>query len=162
MIPSEPNNENEKGRKPKNTAGQAGEAISSARWFHWEISTTRSFPTARDVEKRFEERQRRWRAPQAEPPADVFVIGSEIVVQMDLPGVEEGDVRARIEGDSLVVEATRHMAPPSERARPTHLERPRGPLRRRVPLPAVPPPARLDLEMRSGVLLLRIVPEQEQ
>ncbi|MBW2272493.1 MAG: Hsp20/alpha crystallin family protein [Deltaproteobacteria bacterium] len=153
MIPTDPENGNEK-------AGRTDEAATSARYFHWEISTKRAFPTARDVEQRFEERLRRWRAPRSEAPVDVFVLDDGILVQMDLPGVDESDLRARIEEDCLVVEAIRRREPPAEGARAALLERPRGPLHRRIPLPVKPGTARLVYELRSGVLLLRLIPER--
>jgi HSP20 family molecular chaperone IbpA len=163
MIPRESENEKANEKSGRATpAREAGEAVSSASYFHWEISTSGAFPTARDVEQRFEDRLRRWRAPGNQPSADVFVDDHEIWVQMDLPGVDENDVAARIEGDGLIVEAVRRLEPPSASARPTRLERPRGPFHRRVPLPFAPGPARLEYELSSGVLLVRVVPGRER
>jgi HSP20 family molecular chaperone IbpA len=122
----------------------------------WEIAADWPFPSAGDIARRFDELiGRRWRAGPGEPPADVFVLEKEIVVEMDLPGVEEGGVVLRVEGEMLWVEATRRIAPPAE-ARPARLERSLGPIRRVVPLPRVVAHARVEYSLERGVLRVRV------
>lgn len=123
----------------------------------WEIAADWPFPSAGDVARRFEELiGRRWRAASVEPPADVFVLEKEIVVEMDLPGVEEGGVVLRVEGETLWVEATRRIALPAEAARPARLERSPGLIRRQVPLPRVVAHARVEYSLERGVLRVRV------
>ncbi len=119
-------------------------------------------PTEEEIHERFEARiRRRWRKPAEEPPVDVFVVENEIWVEMDLPGVAEGEVSTHFEAGAVLVEAFRQLAPPAESARPARLERPRGKLRRRIPLPAAPRAARVESLLRGGVLRVRVVPEPE-
>jgi HSP20 family molecular chaperone IbpA len=123
----------------------------------WEISADWPFPTAGDIARRFDELiGRRWRAGSGEPPADVFVLEKEIVVEMDLPGVEEGGVVLRVEGETLWIEATRRIAPPAEAARPARLERSHGPIRRQVALPRAVAHARVEHSLERGVLRVRV------
>lgn len=126
----------------------------------FEVPGNWRFPTVEEVQERFEARiRRRWRTPAEEPPVDVFVLEDEIWVEMDLPGVSEGEISAYFEGGAVLVEAIRRIAPPSESARPARLERPRGVLRRRIPLPAAPRAARVERLLEGGVLRVRVVPE---
>ena len=82
---------------------------------------------------------------------------NEVWIELDLPGVEQGEVSAYIEENAVWVEATRRIAPPVPEARPARLERPRGQLRRRIPLPVTTQAATLDVRLEAGVLRVRIL-----
>lgn len=126
----------------------------------WEIPGTWRFPSPQELADHFEARIRRgWRSEEVEPAADVFVFQNEVWIEVDLPGVEQGQVSARLEGGAVWIEATRHLAPPSPAARATRLERPRGRIRRRIPLPTSPPTPRLEVRLEGGVLRVRIASE---
>jgi HSP20 family molecular chaperone IbpA len=128
----------------------------------WEISASWPFPSSAEIETRFEQHIRgRWGAAEL-PATDVFIVGSEIWVEVDLPGVEEEEVHATVQGGVLMIEATRRSAPPAEKARPARLERPRGKVRRSIPLPAEVEPAQLEYRLESGVLLIRVRPRKER
>jgi HSP20 family molecular chaperone IbpA len=123
----------------------------------WELDAAWPFPSAADVERRFDEWIRsRWGASAEVVPADVFVYEEELWIELDLPGVQEEQVHVRIEGGALWVEAVRSSAPPAEGARATRLERPRGPIRQRVPLPGPLPAATLEYRLEGGVLRVRV------
>lgn len=126
----------------------------------WEISSAWwRFSPAR-IEQRFEEViRRRWRRQEPEPPADVFLGAGEILVEVDLPGVDEGQVGVRLEGGELWIEAVRPPEPPRKGIQAARLERPRGRVERRIPLPRVPTAGRLEVRLEAGVLRVRIVPE---
>jgi HSP20 family molecular chaperone IbpA len=127
------------------------------------IPTAWPFPSPDEIERRFERLIRsRWGGTASVPAADVFVHGREVWVEVDLPGVIEQEVRARVEAGVLVIEATRRFVPPAREARPAALERPRGPIRRAVPLPTRARRARLEYRLESGVLRVRILPEEER
>jgi HSP20 family molecular chaperone IbpA len=126
----------------------------------WQLSGGVRRLSREEIERRFEQRLRdRWSA-ERQPAVDVFVLGSEVHVQIDLPGVETQDVHAHIEGEFLSVEAQRRIRPPDAAAFPAALERSRGPFRRRVPLPRAVPRARLEYRLEAGVLYVRIVPDE--
>jgi HSP20 family molecular chaperone IbpA len=127
--------------------------------FEWRLREVWPFPSAAEVERRLEEGIRaRWGSAEHQPAADVYVHGSEIWVEVDLPGVSPDEIEARVEAGALHVRASRSLPPPLERARAARLERPRGAMRRLVPLPPVPEMAELDLEFEAGVLRVRIRP----
>lgn len=122
-----------------------------------EIPGAWRFPSPQELAERFEARIRRWQAGPVEPLADVFLFENEVWIELDLPGVEEGEVSAYIEENAVWVEATRRIAPPVPGALPARLERPRGQLRRRIPLPVSAPSATLDVRLERGVLRVRIL-----
>ncbi len=127
----------------------------------WQLSIDWPFPSKSEVERRFEELIRgRWAAAETEPPVDVFVSQSEIRIELDLPGVAEETVRARLEQGTLLVEARRSALEPSERLQAARLERRRGEIRLRVPLPTNVEKPRLEYRLRSGVLRVRVRSEQ--
>lgn len=129
----------------------------------WEVPGPWPFPSSAEIEQRFEELVRaRWGEREGSAPADVFIYGEEIWVEMDLPGVPAEAVRVMLERGMLLVEAIRPAAPPEEQARPARIERRRGPIRRRVPLPAPLAAARIEFRLESGVLRVRLRPEEER
>jgi HSP20 family protein len=120
----------------------------------WEIRGP--WPSIEEIERRFDELIRlRWERGMPEPPADVFLLEDEIVVEVDLPGVEEGDLRVSLEGSVLVVEGRRPLRAPAEGARAALLERVRG-FRRAVPLPEGSSGALLEFRLEQGVLRARV------
>jgi HSP20 family molecular chaperone IbpA len=122
----------------------------------FEIPTRFAWPSAEEVEQRFEERIRgRWNAREASIPADVFLSAGEVVVVVDLPGVPLGDVQLRASGAALVIEATRRVPASAGEARPARLERPRGPVHRVVPLPRRVQET-FEVELEEGVLVVRL------
>ena len=124
----------------------------------WEIRGP--WPSIQEVEWRFEELIRlRWGPAGARTPADVFVLGDQLWVEIDVPGVAASDVRAWTEGDRLLVEGTRRDPPPGPGARPTLLERTRGPFRRSFSLPPGFGSGRLEMGLADGVLRLHLTRE---
>jgi len=75
------------------------------------------------------------RAPAWEPPADVLETESEVLVLVALPGVDEGEVLAVIEGDDLVIVGHRVLPAELRTAVIHRLELPQGRFERRVKLP---------------------------
>lgn len=129
----------------------------------WEVPGPWPFPSSAEIEQRFEELVRaRWGGREGSAPADVFIYGEEIWVEVDLPGVPEEAVRVVLERGMLLVEASRPAPASGEQAQPARIERPRGPIRRRVPLPAPLAAARIEFRLESGVLRVRLRPEEER
>jgi HSP20 family protein len=128
----------------------------------WEISAS-PFPSAGQIERRFEELIRgRWVSEVVSPPVDVFVYEEEVRVEVDLPGVEEERIRVQLEGTVLLIEAERSEEPARGASRAERLERPRGLLRRRVPLPRSVATPRVETQLRAGVLIVRVRSERER
>ena len=138
------------------------ERPSGASWpREWTLSEAWPFPSVAEIEARFEELlRRRWVGAEPELPADVFVLGRELRVEVDLPGVEQESLRVRLESGALVVEAHRPPAVREDELRAARLERARGALRRRVPLPTRPRAGQVDFRLEAGVLKVRVLPEE--
>jgi len=69
----------------------------------WEIRAP--WPSLSEVERRFDEILRsRWGAKNALQTPRLAVVGSEIRIEMDLPGLSEEDVRVRVEGHEVIIE----------------------------------------------------------
>jgi HSP20 family molecular chaperone IbpA len=134
----------------------------SAQTRSWEISAS-NFPSAGQIERRFEELIRgRWVSDVISPPVDVFVYEEEVRIEVDLPGVEEERVRVQLEGTVLLIEAERSEAPARGASRAERIERPRGLLRRRVPLPRPVAMPRVETQLHAGVLIVRVRSERER
>lgn len=90
-------------------------------------------------------------------PFDVKETSREVVVIIDLPGVEEDDIRVDVKDAFLEVEALREFDHDNEDAEEyTHLERPYGRLRCRVPLPESIDAEEITAKYRRGVLKVRM------
>lgn len=143
---------------------------SSLSWVRrFEIRGAWPFVSAAEVQERFEQLvHRRWlvsssgappERPRPEmPPADVFVVGKEIWVEVDLPGVDPDSVDVQLRNGDLVIEAERRARTPARGARAAAVERPRGRVHRRVPLPLRVGAARLERHFERGILQVRIQP----
>ena len=126
----------------------------------WKLAEGWPFLSGAEIERRFEETIRaRWGTPAgAGVPVDVFFHGREILIEVDLPGVERESVEVRLEEGEILVEAHRVPGPRGEDVRPARLERVRGRIRRRVPLPARVESGRLEFDLEGGVLRVRLRP----
>jgi len=128
----------------------------------WKLADAWPFPSSVEIERRFEELIRgRWGAVSGEMPVDVFFHGRDVFVELDLPGVERESIQVRLEQGELFVEAHRPPTPPDENVRAARLERQRGTIRRRVPLPE-PVEGRVEFDLKSGVLRVRVRPETDE
>jgi HSP20 family protein len=130
---------------------------------HWVVRSG-AFDPASEVERRFEEMvHARWQPRSGvEPPADVFLVGRELWVEVDLPGVPENQVQVRIESGELVIEARRDLDPPAPDAPALRRERSRGTLRRRLRLPHPVEKPALAIHTEAGVLRVRIWSSEER
>ena len=98
--------------------------------------------------------------PHVLPPVDVVEDESAITLLADLPGVARDQLQVRVDGDSLVLEATASTAAPenmelvySEARVPTY--------RRQFTLSRELDASRIDAQLRDGVLRLTIPKAEE-
>ena len=94
-------------------------------------------------------------APAWEPPANIFSTGSELLVEVALPGARAEDVVVQVTASGLMIETT--VPPPSFPAgvHVIRLEIPYGRMLRRIDLP----PGRYVLRenrLKDGCLFLRL------
>jgi HSP20 family molecular chaperone IbpA len=126
----------------------------------WEIRGP--WPSVEEVEWRFEELIRtRWRVV-AQPPADIYLVGDEMYVEIDAAGVEAEDVRVRVEAETVVVEGVRRRRLPRDDVRFVRLERPSGPFRRVFALPPHLRRPHLEVSFAGGVMRVRVGPAAQR
>jgi len=96
--------------------------------------------------------------PAWEPPADIFIDGSEIHVVVALPGAQPEEVAVQLTANGLQIETT--VSPPaaSPRMKVVRMEIPYGRMRRRIDLPAGRY-ALIERRLDRGRLFLRLTRE---
>src|SRR5258706_11052343 len=94
------------------------------------------------------------------PPLTVWESESETVLPFELPGVAREKVQVVIQGSFLTVHGERPVRRGALTLRAA--ERPLGPFRRTVPLPAGTRAAQPNAEMRDGVLEVRVTKEARE
>ena len=89
------------------------------------------------------------------PPLDVAASTDEIVVELELPGVDRNDVTVDLTGDTLLIAGVRREPPDAGKRTYSHAEIPRGPFYRafHLPFPVQSEPA-VDLD--RGMLRVRL------
>jgi HSP20 family molecular chaperone IbpA len=73
-----------------------------------------------------------------EPPVDVQELGSEVLLQFALPGVEPGQISVSMEAGALTVKALRPVRLANRNAVIRRLEIPHGRFVRRIPIAGAP------------------------
>lgn len=133
-------------------------------YVHWIVASGWPGAIAAHVERRFDELiHTRWRSRTGdEPPADVFLVGRELWVEVDLPGIDESQVQVRVEPGLLVIEARRELALPAREAEALQRERTPGVLRRRLRLPLTFERPACEVRCECGVLRVRIRSSDEE
>ncbi|WP_373047804.1 Hsp20/alpha crystallin family protein [Vulgatibacter sp.] len=94
-------------------------------------------------------------APAAAAAVDCWEAGGTLHLYVDLPAVRRESIQLLLEGAVLVVRAHRHRELP-EGARPTALERPVGPIERRVALPPGIETNSVEASLHDGVLHVQL------
>jgi HSP20 family protein len=98
------------------------------------------------------------RQPAWEPPVDMFVLASELLVSVALPGVRADEIEVELSPRGLWVRAESHLPRLAHQARIVRLEIPYGRIERRIELPA----GRYELlgqELLDGCLRIRLAGE---
>ncbi len=86
------------------------------------------------------------------PAVDVYEKEREVVIEMELPGVQEKDVRILLYPSRLEVRGLKREAPGHEGLRYLRLEREFGAFRREVVLPAAVDPEKTFASLENGIL----------
>lgn len=97
------------------------------------------------------------------PPVEMFVRDGHLIVRIDLPGVEDEDIRVDIEDNSLVVEGERRAAREEQREEAVRSEFEYGVFRRVIPLPEGTDLEGAVADLDNGVLEVALrLPEEAQ
>lgn len=94
------------------------------------------------------------------PPVDVFENESSITLLADLPGVQREQLQVRVDGDTLVLEATATTAGPAEMEL-VYGEAQCPAYRRQFTLSRELDASRIEAQLRDGVLRLTIPKSEE-
>ncbi len=91
-----------------------------------------------------------------QPDADVFETDDEVVVRVELSGVESGDLRVSVEGSEVRVSGVRapHEGAPVKRLH--QMEIASGPFERRVRIPVAFDRDRVSAHLANGVLTVTL------
>ena len=97
----------------------------------------------------------------ASPRVDLQESDEDLLVTVDLPGVEQSDVEVKMEGDTLII-CGEKRADNEQKQQNFHLmERSYGRFERSVALPFSPNPDQAEARYENGVLTVRL-PKQEE
>lgn len=107
----------------------------------------------------------RTEAPQQQaqvvPPVDIFEDDSGITVLADLPGVSREQLGVRVDGDSLVIEATANAIAVPQGMELVYSEAQFPSYRRQFTLSRELEPARIEATLKDGMLRLTIPKAEE-
>ncbi|MCP9488617.1 MAG: Hsp20/alpha crystallin family protein [Solirubrobacteraceae bacterium MAG38_C4-C5] len=90
------------------------------------------------------------------PAMDLVEESEHYVLRADLPGLDEGDVKVEVEGDTLTLSGERKVEHREEKEGYLRLERSTGAFRRTLHLPAGVQPDGIQASFDRGVLEVRI------
>jgi HSP20 family protein len=90
------------------------------------------------------------------PPADMYETKDEVVVAVELPGVNEKDIRLSISGDLLTIQGERHGSDETREAGHYRQERWFGKFERALSLPIPVETGQGKATYRDGVLTVKL------
>jgi HSP20 family molecular chaperone IbpA len=94
--------------------------------------------------------------PQVVPPVDIFEDESSITVLADLPGVSREHLGVRVDGDTLILEATANAISVPQGMELIYSEAQLPSYRRQFTLSRELDPSRIEAALKDGVLRLTI------
>jgi len=120
------------------------------------------FDPFREFDRITEQFDQAWRRTSSAVPMDAYRHGNEVIVQLDLPGVDPDAIDLTVERDTLTITASRQW----DRKEDDEVlagERPHGTFTRRILLGESLDTSRLDANYDRGVLTITLpVAEQAQ
>ena len=99
--------------------------------------------------------------PQVVPPVDIFEDDTGITVLADLPGVSRDQLGVRVDGDSLIIEATATGIAVPQGLELVYSEAQFPAYRRQFTLSRELDPTRIEAALKDGVLRLTIPKAEE-
>lgn len=95
------------------------------------------------------------------PPVDMYATKDDLVLTVELPGVNEKDVSVTITGDLLTIKGERHFENQVKEQEVLHLERNYGKFERLIQLPMAVQADRVKATYRDGVLEVKLPKAEE-
>lgn len=91
-----------------------------------------------------------------QPPLDIYHTETDLVVTVEIPGVETKDLEVSITGNSLNIQGQVEKTTEAERENYYHVERSKGSFFRSIPLPGQLDTESASAKYRNGILEIRI------
>ncbi len=96
-----------------------------------------------------------------QPPVDIFEDDAEVVVKMEIPGVDQEDVQVEVRDDQLIIQGERKLEREDRRHFYHRIECSYGPFRRTFVLPASVLQDCISARCDRGVLTI-VLPKEKQ
>jgi HSP20 family protein len=102
-----------------------------------------------------------WDGKTFSPTCDVEETDNEIVVKMDVPGINEKEISLTLSGDNLIIQGERKSETEDKKKHFHRMERFYGTFERMIPLPLTVERDKINAEYQKGVLEVHLpkIPE---
>ena len=94
------------------------------------------------------------------PAVDVLEMDEQVVVHVDLPGIESEKVEILLTGNMLTIKGDVPAPPPGKGETRHRHERPTGAFSRSIPLPIAVDPEKVSAHSKDGVLTVTLAKEE--
>jgi HSP20 family protein len=95
------------------------------------------------------------------PPVDILERGDEVVLKVDLPGVNQNEIDIRVEEGGLTIQGERKFVKESSEENYVQIERPYGTFRRTFSIPRTIDQGSIKASYKDGVLRI-ILPRRQE
>ena len=95
-------------------------------------------------------------APYMEPPVDVYQTDDEVVILMEIAGIEGEEIELRVEGSTLVIKGERREQPAPRNRSYSQMEITHGMFQREILLPAPVDPDGSRAVYKDGMLQITL------
>jgi HSP20 family protein len=95
------------------------------------------------------------------PPVDILEKGSEVILKVDLPGMDQNEIDIRAEEGTLIIQGERRFIKESSEENYIQVERPYGTFRRTFSIPRTIDQEGIKASYKEGVLRVVLPRKQE-
>ena len=95
------------------------------------------------------------------PPVDIYEDEHNIVLKLEVPGIDEKDIDVRIEGNTLAVHGERKIEKEEKEENFRRVERQYGAFTRSFTLPSSVDPGQVSADYNKGVLKIKLAKKAE-
>ena len=95
------------------------------------------------------------------PPVDIYEDEHNIILKLEVPGIDEKDIDVRVEGNTLTVHGERKIEKEEKEENFRRVERQYGSFTRSFTLPSSVDPQQVSADYSQGVLKIRLAKKAE-
>jgi HSP20 family protein len=95
------------------------------------------------------------------PLVDILERENEVVLKVDLPGVNQNDIDIKVEESTLIIQGERKFIQETPHGNYLQIERPYGTFQRTFAIPRMIDPERIKASYKDGVLQV-VLPKREE